>query len=133
MTTLSLQIFFKAGASISRMIVMNSRGRNRAVLALAAAILAVGARGADPWEENVRTTEPLTPQEQLKTFQVPEGFEMQLVAAEPDLRKPMNMAFDAKGRMWLTESREYPFPVAPGKPSRDTIRILEDFDATGRA
>jgi putative heme-binding domain-containing protein len=102
-------------------------------LATAATLLCANVHAADPFAENVRTTEPLSPEEQLKTFQVPEGFEMQLVAAEPDLRKPMNMAFDAKGRLWLTESREYPFPVQPGKPARDTIRILEDFDATGRA
>lgn len=109
----------------------------RSTLALltltAAAYLAAEIHAADPFAENVRTTEPLTAKEQLKTFQVADGFEMQLVAAEPDLRKPMNMAFDAKGRLWLTESREYPFPAQPGKPARDTIRILEDFDATGRA
>src|SRR2546421_255431 len=86
-------------------------------------------RSALPHSKNVRTTEPQTPEEQLKSFQVREGFEIKLVAAEPDLRKPMNMAFDAKGRLWLTESREYPFPVPPGKPARDTIRIFEDFDA----
>lgn len=91
------------------------------------------AQAADPFAENVRTTEPLSPEEQLKTFKVPEGFEMQLVAAEPDLRKPMNMAFDAKGRLWVSESREYPFPAPPDKTGRDTIRIYEDFDATGRA
>src|SRR5204863_9692378 len=91
------------------------------------------AYAADPFAEGVRPTEPLSPEDELKAFRVPEGFEMQLVAAEPDLRKPMNMAFDAKGRLWLTESREYPFPVQPGKPARDTIRVLEDFDATGRA
>src|SRR5687768_5830539 len=88
---------------------------------------------ADPFAEGVRPTEPLSPAEELKAFRVPEGFEMQLVAAEPDLRKPMNMAFDARGRLWLTESREYPFPAPPDKPARDTIRIFEDFDATGRA
>jgi hypothetical protein len=89
--------------------------------------------GADPFAEGVRPTDPLSPDEELKAFRVPEGFEMQLVAAEPDLRKPMNMAFDAKGRLWLTESREYPFPAPIDKPARDTIRVLEDFDQTGRA
>ena len=87
----------------------------------------------DPFGEGVRNTEPRTPEEQLKTFHVPPGFEVQLVAAEPDLRKPMNMAFDAKGRLWYTESREYPFAAPLDKPSRDTIRVLSDFDAGGRA
>lgn len=100
----------------------------------AAALLSASAHAAVPdFAAGVRTTEPLPPEEQIKAFKVPEGFEMQLVAAEPDLRKPMNMAFDAKGRLWITESREYPFPAPPDKAGRDTIRIFEDFDANGRA
>ena len=88
---------------------------------------------ADPFAEGVRTTEPQTPEQQRAAFKVPEGFEMQLVAAEPQLRKPMNMAFDATGRLWVTESREYPFPVKPGEPARDSVRIFSDFGPDGRA
>lgn len=87
----------------------------------------------DPFKAGVRPTEPLSPAEQLKTFHLPPGFEMQLVAAEPDLRKPMNMQWDALGRLWVTESREYPFPVELGQPARDTVTIFSDFDETGRA
>src|SRR5882672_8603378 len=70
----------------------------------------------DPFAENVRTTAALAPADQQKTFKLPPGFAIQLVAAEPQLRKPMNMQFDAVGRLWITESREYPWPtntVAP--------------------
>jgi putative heme-binding domain-containing protein len=81
----------------------------------------------------VRSTEPLTAEQQRKTFHLPPGFEIQLVAAEPDLRKPMNLAFDSAGRLWLTESREYPFPAKTGAEARDTIRIFSEFDADGRA
>ncbi len=88
---------------------------------------------ADPFAELVRPTEPLTPEKELAAFVLPRGFEMQLVAAEPDLRKPMNMAFDVTGRLWFTESREYPFPAKPGEVGRDTIRILSDFGDDGRA
>ena len=88
---------------------------------------------ADPFAENVRTTEPLAPDLEQKSFHLPAGFEIQLVAAEPDLRKPMNMAFDAAGRLWITESREYPIFAKPGQPMRDTIRIFSDFDPAGRA
>lgn len=87
----------------------------------------------DPFAENVRSTEPLTPEQQQKTFHLPPGFDIQLVAAEPDLRKPMNLAFDALGRLWLTESREYPFAAPLDAPGRDSIRIFSDFDETGRA
>ncbi len=86
---------------------------------------------ADPFAEGVRTTEPLTPEQQQKTFNLPPGFTVQLVAAEPQLRKPMNMQFDGAGRLWFTESREYPWPT--NASPRDTIRILSDFDANGRA
>src|SRR5688572_31369187 len=89
--------------------------------------------GADPFAEGVRTTEPLAPEQQRATFKLPEGFEIQLVAAEPDLRKPMNMAFDTLGRLWVTESREYPFPAKLDAPARDTVRIFSDFGPDGRA
>ncbi|MGZ5543213.1 MAG: PVC-type heme-binding CxxCH protein, partial [Limisphaerales bacterium] len=65
---------------------------------------------------------------------LPPGFEAQLVASEPDIGKPMNMAFDSKGRLWITQSREYPFPVLPvEKPGRDKVIVIEDFDANGHA
>ncbi len=100
---------------------------------LALVTTAAFAQNNDPFAEGVRTTEPLTPAEQRTKFHLPPGFEIQLVAAEPELRKPMNMAFDTAGRLWVTESREYPFPKKPGEPSRDSIRIFSDFGPDGRA
>src|SRR5678815_3500015 len=64
---------------------------------------------------NVRTTEARTPAEELLGFKLPEGFEITLFASEPDIGKPINLAFDAKGRVWVTQSMEYPFPAEPGK------------------
>src|SRR5882672_4937665 len=88
---------------------------------------------SNPFAENVRPTEALTPELEQKSFHVPPGFEVQLVAAEPDIAKPMNLAFDATGRLWVTTSREYPFPALPDKPARDRIMIFEDFGPDGRA
>ena len=88
---------------------------------------------ADPFAEFVRSTDPRTPAEELKGFHVPEGFEIQLIAAEPDIAKPMNMAFDGRGRLWITESREYPYPAPLNKKGRDAIKILSDFAEDGRA
>ena len=107
--------------------------RNTLLLALTIAAHSVFA-GSDPFEENIRKTEPLTPENEVKAFHLPPGFEAQLVACEPDIGKPMNMAFDSKGRLWVTISREYPFPVLPVEnPGRDRIVVIEDFDANGRA
>ena len=56
--------------------------------------------------------QPLSPEEQLKHFTVPPGFEVQLVASEPQIQKPINLNFDAAGRLWATGSESYPWPVA---------------------
>jgi putative heme-binding domain-containing protein len=85
----------------------------------------------DPFRTQVRPTDPLSPDEQQKTFHLPPGFEIQLFSAEPDLQKPMNMAFDAAGRLWVSASVEYPYAASEG--GRDTIKILEDADGDGRA
>ena len=76
---------------------------------------------------------PLSPQEQLKKFHLPPGFEIQLVAAEPDVHKPMNFKFDAAGRLWVTGSVEYPYPKAANAKGRDTLRIIHGFNPDGSA
>lgn len=88
--------------------------------------------GTDLFASHVRTTQPFTPEEEQKSFVLPEGFEIQLVASEPQIAKPMNMAFDARGRLWVTSSSEYPI-AASDRPGRDTIKVLEDKDGDGRA
>ena len=102
------------------------------VLALTAALapcLAKTARAAPP----VIETAPLAPDQQREKFTLPAGFAIQLVAAEPQIQKPMNMAFDARGRLWVTHSVEYPFAAAAGSKPRDGLTILEDFGPDGRA
>lgn len=81
----------------------------------------------------VLETEPLSPEEQLKRFQLPPGFEIQLVATEPQVRKPINLNFDAAGKLYATQSVEYPFPAAEGAPHRDAVGVYWDFGADGRA
>ena len=80
----------------------------------------------------VAPTGPLSPEEERKKFVLPDGFEAQLVAAEPDIQKPMQMAFDAKGRIWLTTSYHYPFAAEKGKSS-DKLYVLSDFGPDGKA
>ncbi|RVU01351.1 c-type cytochrome [Mucilaginibacter limnophilus] len=85
------------------------------------------------FNENIRRTTALTPEEERLGFKLPEGFKIQLFASEPQIGKPINISFDGKGRMWVSQSFEYPFPAkAPNKP-RDRVTILEDTDGDGRA
>ena len=90
-------------------------------------------RASDPFAAGVRPTEPLTPAQEAKTFLLPDGFRIQLFAAEPQINKPMNMAFDTRGRLWVTSTLEYPFPAKPGRKGRDSVKVLEDTNGDGRA
>ena len=87
---------------------------------------------SDEFTQNIRTTEARSPMEEQAGFRLPPGFEIQLYASEPDIGKPLNMAFDAKGRMWLTQSYAYPFADTTGT-AKDKISILEDTDGDGSA
>ena len=99
---------------------------------VALSLIAFSAMGAeDLFRAGVRTTEPMTPAEEQLGFDLPEGFSIQLVNSEPAISKPMNMAFDARGRLWVTDTLEYPDPVPVGEGGRDSVKILEDKDGDG--
>src|SRR5687767_4736256 len=84
------------------------------------------------FNDHVRSTAARAPEEERLGFKLPPGFEISLYASEPDIGKPINITFDARGRMWVTQSFEYPFPASHGKGS-DRISILEDTDKDGKA
>jgi putative heme-binding domain-containing protein len=80
----------------------------------------------------VSLADPRTPEGERKGFHLPPGFDIELVAAEPDVRKPININFDDRGRLWVTESVEYPF-AAKDRPGKDYVGILESTKGDGRA
>lgn len=57
-----------------------------------------------------RDTKPLPPEEALKHFKLRPGYAIDLIASEPAVRQPVNINFDARGRMWVTQYIQYPFP-----------------------
>lgn len=67
-----------------------------------------------------------------KAFIVPEGYEINLWASEPMLRKPVQMNWDAQGRLWVACSTTYP-QIKPGEEAIDQIVVLEDTDGDGKA
>lgn len=114
----------------------------RALLILVGSIVIVSCKkteeddskySGDLFSEHIRSTGPLSPEEERLGFKLPPGFEIQLFASEPNIDKPINITFDAKGRMWVTQSFEYPFPTSPGSKSTDRLTILEDTDHDGKA
>ncbi|MGP0065226.1 MAG: PVC-type heme-binding CxxCH protein [Isosphaeraceae bacterium] len=74
---------------------------------------------------------PRSPSEAIRAMTVPHGFRVELVAAEPDIVNPVAMTFDERGRIWITESLEYP-RRRPGQ-GRDRVKVLEDTDGDGKA
>lgn len=72
------------------------------------------------------------PVEELRTFEVAEGFEVNLFAADPLLHKPIQINFDPQGRLWIAASEVYP-QIAPGQKANDKIVVLEDADGDGVA
>lgn len=82
--------------------------------------------------QHIATTEPLPPEKAAAAFTVPAGFEVQLVASEPQIEKPIQCAFDAKGRLWVTTTRHYPFAAPIGKGT-DKLFVLSDFGPDGKA
>jgi len=85
----------------------------------------------------------------VKSFSMMPGFAASVIASEPLITKPIAMQWDARGRLWIAETPEYPNGrrplvtdpwketgvLVPGKydrPARDRISILSDPDANGQ-
>ncbi|MFO0954527.1 MAG: PVC-type heme-binding CxxCH protein [Isosphaeraceae bacterium] len=76
---------------------------------------------------------PLSPAESVQHMVLPKGFEARLFAAEPDIAKPLCMAWDHKGRLWIAESTDYPNDLKKPGEGDDRIKICEDTDGDGKA
>ena len=74
-----------------------------------------------------------TPAEELMTFQISDGLEVQLVASEPMVQDPVVILFDPDGRLWVVEMRGF-MPDIDGRGEQERvgrISILEDTDGDG--
>src|SRR4029078_10362861 len=69
------------------------------------------------------TPAPLPPDQAAASMRVPEGFQVTLVAAEPDVVQPISYCFDERGRLFVAEALNYGEWQPTGK---DRIVILAD-------
>jgi putative membrane-bound dehydrogenase-like protein len=96
-----------------------------------------------------------TPAEAVKKMRVPDGWEVTVIASEPDIRQPVTMSFDDRGRIWVLQYLQYPNPAGlravnvdqylrttydrvpepppHGPRGADRITVGEDTDGDGRA
>ncbi len=77
---------------------------------------------------------PVMPADQTAaSFKVADGFKISVFAAEPDVRNPIAMTWDAKGRLWVAENYTYAERAARfDLRHRDRVLIFEDTDGDGR-
>lgn len=78
---------------------------------------------------------PFEPQAALSTFQLPEGFKIELVASEPLISDPVEVAFDEDGKMYVVQMDDYPSEqmedYGVGSEPKSKIMLLEDKDEDG--
>ena len=72
------------------------------------------------------------PAAELAAMEVAEGYEVNLFAADPEIRKPLQINFDPRGRLWVSSSSVYP-QLRPGEIPDDTVTVLDDTDGDGVA
>lgn len=99
-------------------------------------------------------TPPTPPQESVKRFQMREGFEIELMASEPEVGQPLFLNWDSRGRLWVMQYLQYQFPAGlkiveydnhlraqfdkvpqpppHGTRGADKITVFEDTDGDGK-
>ncbi len=91
-----------------------------------------------PWPagvQKVSTDSPtLSPEEALKTFYMPPGYRLEVVASEPLIQDPVAIDWDTDGRLWAVEMPGFMANIT-GSNEHDPIGrvvVLEDTDDDGR-
>ena len=116
-------------------ITMNRRGFLFAtsVLAACTATSVFGVQIPEPPDTERSTTRPMQALQAAAGFRTPPGFQVQVFAAEPDVRNPVAMAWDTRGRLWVAENYTYSDSTQKfDLRLRDRVLIFEDVDHDGR-
>jgi mono/diheme cytochrome c family protein/glucose/arabinose dehydrogenase len=76
---------------------------------------------------------PKTPREELETFQIEEGLQVQLIASEPMVEDPVFITFDEQNRLWVVEMRGFMLDeYGNGEDQRiGRISVLQDTTGDG--
>jgi putative membrane-bound dehydrogenase-like protein len=89
--------------------------------------------GAEPAEPAAAPANPPgladtpDPADALAAFTVPDDLEVELVLAEPEVRQPISISFDERGRTWVVQYLQYPDPAGLKELSRDNFwRVVYD-------
>src|SRR5678816_3553499 len=108
-------------------------------VATAVALVAAQVNNA-PWPPGVQKVEesspPLPPDQAMKTFFMPPGYHLELVASEPLVQDPIVIDFDADGRIWVLEMTAFQpeddLAAANELAPECRVVVLEDTDDDGK-
>ena len=98
-------------------------------------------------------TPPTRAREAVGEFQTRKGFAVELMASEPEVRQPLFLSWDSRGRLWVSQYLQYQFPAGlkiieydnhlraqfdkvpepppHGVKGADKITVFEDLDGDG--
>lgn len=88
----------------------------------------IARRVAEIFQNQLTESEPLRAADALAAVRVPEGYQVDLVAGEPLVQDPINLAFGADGSVWVVEMSDYPRGVEGG----GRVKRLRDTDRDGK-
>jgi len=90
-----------------------------------------------PWPPGLQKVSPespvLSPADALKTFYMPPGYHLELVASEPLIQEPVALDWDLQGRLWAVEMPGFMADLT-GSNEHDPIGrvvVLEDTNGDG--
>jgi putative membrane-bound dehydrogenase-like protein len=86
----------------------------------------------EPIDPAVPRLKPTEAREAQKTFSLQPGYSIELVASEPLIQSPVDIAFDETGRLWAIEMVDYPFGDKEGNPPQGRLVVLESSAQDGR-
>ena len=118
-----------------------TRVRVSAVLLFAAVLTVSGQQSSPvnrPWPPELQKVSPdspaLSPADALKTFYMPPGYRIELVASEPLIQDPIVIDWDRQGRLWAVEMPGFVPNLQAPEPYMEPVGkvvVLEDTDKDG--
>ena len=109
------------------------------LLAVSAVLTGYATQDPAPWAPPLQSVPEdsspvLTPEQAMKTFHLPPGYRLELVASEPMIEEPVAIDWDANGRLWVLEMPAYMRDL-PGTNEREPsgrVSVLEDTNGDGK-
>lgn len=79
----------------------------------------VGATQARPEPTVYQPGRSMEPEASAAELELADDIAADLVLADPTIEQPLHVSFDERGRLWLVEYRQYPYPAGLEMVSRD--------------